>query len=102
MHYVLTKLLANKVIYVISSSIITVLCFYVVIVIGGFVLSLHVPVTLLRFCDVVIAVVLLILCLLLVLLRWYVVVRELKFYNAAARRRGLKTKNTFIEDNNYE
>ena len=28
--------------------------------------------------------------------------REVKIYNAAARRRAFKTKNVFIEDNNYE
>ena len=27
--------------------------------------------------------------------------RELKIYNAAARRRAFKTKNIFIEDNSY-
>ena len=29
-------------------------------------------------------------------------IRELKIYNAAARRRAFKTMNIFIEDNNYE
>ena len=28
--------------------------------------------------------------------------RELKIYNAAARRRAFKPKNVLIEDNNYE
>ena len=34
--------------------------------------------------------------------RAYENIRELKIYNAVARRRALKTKNIFIEDNSYE